>query len=110
MGTLQPADIQLSTWGASENLHVVGLFKTTVENANGASIRSMVYVVDWYQHEPLMGGRNAEELNFVIFNHTRKNPTKEDTLKKITQKLHKNLQVKVDTQTDEVKPHLDKID
>ena len=76
MGTLQPADIQFSAWDASKNLHVVGLFKTTVENANGASIGSMVYVVDWYQPEPLMGGRNSEELNFIIFNHTRKNQPK----------------------------------
>ena len=91
MGTTQPTDIQFRVWGASENLHVVGLFEATVENVNGVSILSMVYLVDWYLPESLMGGRDAEELNFIIFNHTGKKSSKEDTFKKITQKLHKNL-------------------
>ena len=46
MGTTQPTDIQFRVWGASENLHVVGLFEATVENVNGVSILSMVYLVD----------------------------------------------------------------
>lgn len=34
MGTLQTADVQFRAWGASENLLVVGMFETTIENAN----------------------------------------------------------------------------
>ena len=79
MGTPQPTDIQFRVWGASENPHMVGLFVTTVENVNGISILSMVYLVDWYLPESLMGGRDAEELDFIIFNHTGKKSTKDNT-------------------------------
>ena len=46
MGTPQPTDMQFRVWGASENLHAVGLFETTVENVNGVSILSIAYLVD----------------------------------------------------------------
>ena len=38
IGTFQPADIQFRAWGASQNLYVVVMSKTTTENVNGTSI------------------------------------------------------------------------
>ena len=110
MGTLQPTNVQFRAWGASENLHVVGIFETTIENANGTSLGSMVYVVVGYQPEHLMGDRDSEELVFTTFNTAEKKPTKEGTLNRIPQKLRENLNVKVATQHDELKLDLRETD
>lgn len=91
IGALQPVDVQFSAWSASENSYVANMFEITIENANGSSIGSMMYTLDGYQPDPLMGDRDAEELGFIKFHPTGKKPTNEGTLKRIPKKLHENL-------------------
>ena len=51
------------------------MFETTIENTNGASIGSVLYIMNGYPPEPLMGYRDAEELGFIMFNLTGKKKT-----------------------------------
>ena len=52
------------------------MFETTIENTNGASIGSVLYIMNGYPPEPLMGYRDAEELGFIMFNLTGKKNNK----------------------------------
>lgn len=51
------------------------MFETTIENTNGASIGSVLYIMNGYPPEPLMGYRDAEELGFIMFNLIGKKKT-----------------------------------
>ena len=51
---------------------MIGILEKTIENANGAYIGSVLYIIHGYPPEPLMGYRDAEELGFIMFNLTGK--------------------------------------
>ena len=106
MGSLQPPDVKLRAWGATDNLPVVGMLNTTIENINGARVESKVYVVDGHQPEPLLGDGDAEQLGFITFNPSGKKPLPDGKVNRIPQAIRENLQVDVITRPPDATPNL----
>ena len=51
MGPMNPPDIRLRTWGATDILDVKGVLETTIQNGRGACINSKIYIVEGHHAE-----------------------------------------------------------
>ena len=67
MGKVVAADTRLSAWGSKTYLDVKGMFLTTLTMDKGASKEALLYVVDGYRPEALLGDRDAEDLGIFTF-------------------------------------------
>ena len=67
MGKVVEAKSRLRAWGLEKYLDTLGMFKMTLEVANGAKKETWVYVVQGYKPDPLLGDHNAKDLGIITF-------------------------------------------
>ena len=68
MGKVVKAASRLRAWGADKYMKTQGMFKTTLDAANGAKKETWVNVVKGVKPESLLGDHDAKNLGITIFN------------------------------------------
>ena len=76
MGKLVKAKRPLKAWGASDNLDVKGMLRTTVSTTKAATCRSLVNMVAVHWPKLLLADNDAKERAIIIFSPEGRAPIK----------------------------------
>ena len=86
IGKTRPSMIKLRPYGTDQYLGVKGEVPVTLKAASGATIKTVVYIVEGHLAEPILGDEDAKALGILTINPNGK-PTSEVAVACITSNL-----------------------
>ena len=103
MGVITENDTNLRAWGAEDLLDVKGMIHTTLATQQGAKRETVVYIVDGFYPEPLLGAKDAEELGFIAINKEGRKPTEQEKSNRM-RRVNQSLDIQKEEEDDDNTP------